>query len=144
MSRRLIATAPLALLLLLPAPAMAGTAEYKGHGTEDEKLDVRFDLVDKEKIRDLAFDDARVKCDDGDKGRIGKRTFRFDIPLDEDNRFEARGTGSSDGIKEETARASGKVKVDRGKAEGVVKIKFETDDGTRCHTDEEPWKAEKR
>ena len=143
MTSRLIATAPLALLLLLPAPAMAGKVDYAGHGTDDEKLDVSFTLVDREKLKNLAFDDAKVKCDDGSKGRIGKRTFRFGIPLDEDNEFEAKGTGSSEGIEEETARASGKVRIERGKAEGVVKIKFEETDGDKCHTDEEPWKAER-
>lgn len=136
-------TAPLLLLLMLPAPAMAGTVDYSGHGTDDRKLDVSFKLVDREKLKDLAFDDARVKCDDGTKGRIGKRTFDFGIPLDGHNEFKASGSGSSEGIKEETARASGKVKIDRGRAVGVVKIKFEEDDGDMCHTREEPWKAER-
>lgn len=136
-------TVPLLLLLMLPAPAMAGTVEYSGHGTDDEKLDVSFTLVDKEKVKNLAFDNARVRCDDGTKGRIGKRTFRFSVPLDENNEFKASGSGSSEGVEEETARASGKVRVGRGKAAGVVKIKIEEEDGDMCETREEPWKAKR-
>jgi hypothetical protein len=128
-----------ALVLVLATGALAVAATYRGGGTEDPKVRVRFEK-DRDTIKGFKIERARFFCTDGDRFRAGTRVGRMEVRR---RRGERRFGGyftNPDGT--QSSRIRGRL-IGRRKARGNFRLTASFGD-VGCTTRRVHWKARRK
>lgn len=124
-----------AVVLVLATGALAVAATYRGGGTEDTKVGVRFEK-DLDTIKRFKIERARFFCTDGDRFRAGTRVGRMEVRRR--GRFRGRFTDSSGGV---SVRVRGRVRGRSARGRFRIVTLF---GAVECNTYRVPWKARRR
>ncbi len=146
---------PVALLALLivPAVAFAAADKFKGGSDDDNKVKIKFELKDDDRIKDFTAKEVEFSCNERDDFRANPPEFtKVDVEkngdIDQEYKINEKGRNSK-GEKVEIrfkAKLEGRLdgkknKYDEAEGEMSFDARYKTD-GDRCESEDLEWDAE--